>query len=336
MLEGTPAHPPHLLSQQPEYKHGDKIATRAAYGTALQKMGKGYDRVIALDGDTKNSTFSIKFRDAYPSRFIECFIAEQNLVGVAIGAASRDRTVAFVSTFAAFLSRAYDQIRMGAISMTNCNFVGSHAGVSIGEDGPSQMALEDIAMFRSIPGATVFYPGDAVSCERAVELAANTKGICFIRTSRPNTEVIYDNEEEFRVGGGKIVRKSGSDKALIIGAGVTLYEGLKAANELEAEGIQVRVMDPFTIKPIDAKLIVENAKQCGGRIITVEDHYPEGGLGDAVASVVAQHPGDKLLLKKLAVTGVPRSGPSEVLLDTFGISARCVAQAVRQILKCQC
>lgn len=336
VLEGTPAHPPHLLSQQPEYKHGDKIATRAAYGTALQKMGKGYDRVIALDGDTKNSTFSIKFRDAYPSRFIECFIAEQNLVGVAIGAASRDRTVAFVSTFAAFLSRAYDQIRMGAISMTNCNFVGSHAGVSIGEDGPSQMALEDIAMFRSIPGATVFYPGDAVSCERAVELAANTKGICFIRTSRPNTEVIYDNEEEFRVGGGKIVRKSGSDKALIIGAGVTLYEGLKAANELEAEGIQVRVMDPFTIKPIDVKLIVENAKQCGGRIITVEDHYPEGGLGDAVASVVAQHPGDKLLLKKLAVTGVPRSGPSEVLLDTFGISARCVAQAVRQILKCQC
>jgi transketolase len=336
VLEGTPAHPPHLLSQQPEYKHGDKIATRAAYGTALQKMGKGYDRVIALDGDTKNSTFSIKFRDAYPSRFIECFIAEQNLVGVAIGAASRDRTVAFVSTFAAFLSRAYDQIRMGAISMTNCNFVGSHAGVSIGEDGPSQMALEDIAMFRSIPGATVFYPGDAVSCERAVELAANTKGICFIRTSRPNTEVIYDNEEEFRVGGGKIVRKSGSDKALIIGAGVTLYEGLTAANELEAEDIQVRVMDPFTIKPIDAKLIVENAKQCGGRIITVEDHYPEGGLGDAVASVVAQHPGDKLLLKKLAVTGVPRSGPSEVLLDTFGISARCVAQAVRQILKCQC
>jgi len=336
VLEGTPAHPPHLLSQAPEYKAGDKIATRAAYGTALQKMGKGYDRVIALDGDTKNSTFSIKFRDAFPARFIECFIAEQNLVGVAIGAASRDRTVAFVSTFAAFLSRAYDQIRMGAISMTNCNFVGSHAGVSIGEDGPSQMALEDIAMFRSIPGATVFYPSDAVSCERAVELAANTKGICFIRTSRPNTEVIYGNEDEFRVGKGSVVRRSNDDKVLVIGAGVTLYEGLKAADILAEEGVGVRVLDPFTIKPIDAELIIKHAKECGGRIITVEDHYPEGGLGDAVASVVAQHAGGKMVLRKLAVTGIPRSGPSAVLLDTFGISANCVAQAARQILKCQC
>jgi len=336
VLEGTPAHPPHLLSQAPAYKMGEKIATRAAYGTALQKMGKGYDRVIALDGDTKNSTFSIKFRDAFPGRFIECFIAEQNLVGVAIGAASRDRTVAFVSTFAAFLSRAYDQIRMGAISMTNCNFVGSHAGVSIGEDGPSQMALEDISMFRSIPGATVFYPSDAVSCERAVELAANTKGICFIRTSRPNTEVIYGNEDEFRVGRGSIVKKSGNDQVLVIGAGVTLYEGLKAADIMGCEGVGVRVLDPFTIKPIDAKLIIDNAKQCGGRIITVEDHYPEGGLGDAVASVIAQHPGEKMLLKKLAVSGVPRSGPSAVLLDTFGISAKCVAEAVRKIIKCHC
>jgi len=214
--------------------------------------------------------------------------------------------------------------------------VGSHAGVSIGEDGPSQMALEDISMFRSIPGATVFYPSDAVSCERAVELAANTKGICFIRTSRPNTDVIYGNEDEFRVGRGSIVRKSGNDQVLVIGAGVTLYEGLKAADIVGAEGIGVRVLDPFTIKPIDAKLIIDNAKQCGGRIITVEDHYPEGGLGDAVASVIAQHPGEKMLLKKLAVTGVPRSGPSAVLLDTFGISAKCVAEAVRKIIKCHC
>jgi len=336
VLEGTPAHPPHLLSQAPEYKLGDQIATRAAYGTALQKMGKGYDRVIALDGDTKNSTFSIKFRDAFPARFVECFIAEQNLVGVAIGASSRDRTVAFVSTFAAFLSRAYDQIRMGAISMTNCNFVGSHAGISIGEDGPSQMALEDISMFRSIPGSTVFYPSDAVSCERAVELAANTRGICFIRTSRPNTAVIYGNEDEFRVGKGKVVKKSDNDQVLVIGAGVTLYEGLKAAEALAQEGVNVRVLDPFTIKPIDAKLIIDNAKECGGKVITVEDHYPEGGLGDAVASVLAQHPGTKFLLKKLAVTGVPRSGPSAVLLETFGISAKCVAQAVRQMAKCHC
>jgi len=335
VLEGTPSHPPHLLSTSPTYNIGDKIATRAAYGSALQKIGKGYGRVIALDGDTKNSTFSIKFKDAFPSRFIECFIAEQNLVGVAIGAASRDRTVAFVSTFAAFLTRAFDQIRMGAISRTNCNFVGSHAGISIGEDGPSQMALEDIAMFRTIPGSTVFYPSDAVSCERAVELAANTKGICFIRTSRPNTEVIYGNDLEFRVGGGNIVKQSSDDRLLVIGAGVTLHEALKAATTLAAEGISVRVMDPFTIKPIDANLILKHGIECGGQILTVEDHYPEGGLGSAVASVIAQH-NDKLRLTMLAVTEVPRSGPSAVLLDMFGISANCISERVRQVLKCKC
>merc|ERR1712121_289350 len=173
-----------------------------------------------------------KFRDAFPDRFIECFIAEQNMVGVGIGCGTRDRTVPFVSAFACFLSRAYDQIRMGAISQTNVNFAGSHCGVSIGEDGPSQMALEDISMFRSIPGATVFYPSDAVSCERAVELAANTRGICFIRTSRPNTRVIYGNDDTFRVGSGKVVRSTGEDQVLVIGAGVTLYEGLEAADTL--------------------------------------------------------------------------------------------------------
>merc|ERR1719219_1881936 len=288
------------LATPPAYTLGECIATRLAYGTALLKLSENNPRVIGLDGDTKNSTFSDKLNKKYPERFIEGYIAEQNLVGVGVGVACRDRTIAFISTFAAFFSRAFDQLRMGAISRTNCNFVGSHAGVSIGEDGPSQMALEDIAMFRSIPGATVFYPSDAVSCERAVELAANTKGICFIRTSRPNTEVIYGNEDEFRVGRGSIVKKSGNDQVLVIGAGVTLYEGLKAADIVGAEGIGVRVLDPFTIKPIDAKLIIDNAKQCGGRVITVEDHYPEGGLGDAVASVLAQHPGEKLLLKKLA------------------------------------
>lgn len=187
------------LATPPAYKLGESVATRLAYGTALAKVAMNNDRVIALDGDTKNSTYSDKLRKAFPERFIECFIAEQNLVGVAIGAACRDRTIAFVSTFATFFSRAFDQIRMGAISQTNVNFVGSHCGVSIGEDGPSQMGLEDIALFRSIPGSTVFYPSDAVSTERAVELAANTKGVCFIRTSRPNTAVIYDNNEPFKV-----------------------------------------------------------------------------------------------------------------------------------------
>ena len=187
------------LSSPPAYKMGEEIATRLAYGTALAKIALNNDRVIALDGDTKNSTYSDKLKKIFPERYIECFIAEQNLVGVAIGAACRDRTIAFVSTFATFFTRAYDQIRMGAISQTNVNFVGSHCGVSIGEDGPSQMGLEDIALFRTIPGSTVFYPADAVSCERAVELAANTKGVCFIRTSRPNTAVIYSNEEVFVV-----------------------------------------------------------------------------------------------------------------------------------------
>lgn len=194
------------LASPPGYKLGESVATRLAYGTALAKIAVSNPRVIALDGDTKNSTYSDKLKKAFPERYVECFIAEQNLVGVAIGSACRDRTVAFVSTFATFFTRAFDQIRMGAISQTNVNFVGSHCGVSIGEDGPSQMGLEDIALFRTIPGSTIFYPADAVSCERAVELAANTKGVCFIRTSRPNTAVIYKNDEVFEASPFKNIR----------------------------------------------------------------------------------------------------------------------------------
>lgn len=261
------------LSQPPAYKLGESIATRLAYGTALAKIGANNTRVIALDGDTKNSTFSDKLKNVFPDRYIECFIAEQNLVGVAIGAACRDRTIAFVSTFATFFTRAFDQIRMGAISQTNVNFVGSHCGVSIGEDGPSQMGLEDIALFRTIPGSTVFYPSDAVSCERAVELAANTKGVCFIRTSRPNTAVIYGNDDKFEIGKLRVVKQSPKDQVLLIGAGVTLYEALNAAAQLEKAGVHARVVDLFTIKPIDREGIIKNAKECGGRIVVVEDHY---------------------------------------------------------------
>lgn len=220
---------------------------------------------------------------------------------------------------------------MGAISQTNVNFVGSHCGVSIGEDGPSQMGLEDIAMFRTIPGSTVFYPADAVSAERAIELAANTKGICFVRTSRPATAVIYENEEPFAVGKGKVVKSSPKDQVLVVGAGVTLYEALKAADELSKVGVNVRVIDPFTIKPLDAQLIVKNAKEVGGRIVTVEDHYAEGGLGEAVLSAVALE--RNVVVKKLAVTEVPRSGPPNVLLDKYGISANKIVAAVQEILK---
>lgn len=319
------------LATPPAYQLGESVATRLAYGTALAKIAMNNDRVIALDGDTKNSTYSDKLRKAFPERFIECFIAEQNLVGVAIGAACRDRTIAFVSTFATFFTRAFDQIRMGAISQTNVNFVGSHCGVSIGEDGPSQMGLEDIAMFRTIPGSTVFYPSDAVSTERAVELAANTKGVCFIRTSRPNTAVLYENNEPFQVGKAKVVKQSSNDTVLLIGAGVTLYEALNAATELEKSGVHARVLDPFTIKPIDKEAIVHNAAQCGGRIVVVEDHYKQGGIGEAVLSAVADQ--RNVVVKHLGVEQVPRSGPPTVLIDMFGISARCIVAAVNDILK---
>ncbi|XP_051167470.1 transketolase-like protein 2 isoform X1 [Leptopilina boulardi] len=319
------------LDTPPSYKLGEAIATRAAYGTAIAKIAKNNSRVIAVDGDTKNSTFSEKIKTVDPKRYIEGYIAEQNLVGVAMGATCRDRTVAFVSTFATFFTRAFDQIRMGAISQTNVNFVGSHCGVSIGEDGPSQMGLEDIAMFRTVPGSTVFYPSDAVSTERAVELAANTKGVCFIRTSRPNTAVLYKNDENFAIGKSKIVKSSPKDEVLVIGAGVTLHEAIAAAEELAKSGIHVRVMDPFTIKPIDQAAILANAKEVGGRIVTVEDHYPEGGLGEAVLSAVAMT--KNVIVKKLAVPEVPRSGPPTVLLDAYGISARNIVAAVQEIRK---
>jgi transketolase len=319
------------LSEKPNYSMGKAVATRQAYGTALAKLGKNNDRVVAMDGDTKNSTFAQTFKTACPDRYVECFIAEQNLVGVAIGCATRDRTIAFVSTFAAFLARAYDQIRMGAISQTNVNFAGSHAGISIGEDGPSQMALEDLAMFRAIPSATVFYPSEGVSCERAVELAANTKGICFIRTSRPATATLYENDEPFEIGKAKIVRQSSNDQVTVIGAGITLHNALEAATALEESGINVRVIDPFTIKPLDAETIIASAKATGGRIVTVEDHYPEGGLGEAVCSAVS---GERdITVRRLAVTGVPRSGPSKDLMEMFGISAACITKAVKEVLQ---
>ncbi|CAH2316403.1 transketolase 1 [Pelobates cultripes] len=315
------------MPSPPSYKLGDKIATRKAYGMALAKLGHANNRVIALDGDTKNSTFSEIFKQAHPDRYIECFIAEQNMVSVAMGCATRNRTVAFASTFAAFLSRAYDHIRMGAISQSNVNLCGSHCGVSIGEDGPSQMALEDIAMFRAIPTCTVFYPSDGVSTEHAVFLAANTQGICFIRTSRPDTAVIYSPEEKFEIGQAKVVRQSDSDRVTVIGAGVTLHEALAAADELSKQGINIRVIDPFTIKPLDAATIISSGRATGGHIITVEDHYREGGIGEAVSAAVAGQPG--FIVQSLAVNGVPRSGKPTELLDMFGISAKHIVAAVK-------
>jgi len=319
------------LSDPPKYALNEQVATRNAYGTALTKLGKANPRVIALDGDVKNSTFSINFRKQLPDRFIECFIEEQCLVGVATGLATRHRFVPFCSTFACFFSRAFDQLRMAAISQMHFVCCGSHAGISIGDDGPSQMALEDLAMFRSLPGSTVFYPSDAVSTERAVELAASQRGICFIRTGRPNQPVIYEANTHFQVGGAHVIRQSANDKALLIGAGVTLNEAIFAADALEKEGIHVAVLDPFTVKPIDKDTIIKQAIRAHGLIVVVEDHYPEGGVGEAVKSAVAEH--KDIRVKHLAVNGLPRSGKPEQLLDMFGISSKHVVAAVKDLLK---
>lgn len=313
------------LQPAPKYKLGTALATREAYGAALAKMVKCNPRVIALDADVKNSTFSEKAKEVDPQRHIECFIAEQNMIGTAIGMACRDRCVCFASTFSAFLCRAFDHIRMGAISQSNINIAGSHCGVSIGEDGPSQMGLEDLAMFRAVPGCTVFYPSDAVSCERAVELAANTEGICYIRLSRPATKVIYGPDMKFKIGEAKIIRQSTADNILIVAAGITLQEALKAYEQLKKRKINARIIDPFTIKPIDRCSIIANAVDCGGKILTVEDHYPEGGLGEAVMSAVAEQ--SNISVKKLAVTKVPRSGPCDALLEYYGIDARTITKA---------
>ncbi|KAF6390955.1 transketolase like 1 [Rhinolophus ferrumequinum] len=318
------------MTSPPSYKIGDKVATRKACGLALAKLGHVNDRVIVLDSDTKNSTFSEIFKKEHPERFIECFIAEQNMVSVALGCTTYDRTIAFASTFAAFLTRAFDQIRIGAISRSNINLIGSHCGISIGENSPSQMALEDLAMFRTIPNCTIFYPSDAVSTEHAVFLAANTKGVCYIRTSRPETAVLYTQHESFAIGQAKVIRHSVNDKVTVIGAGITLHEVLAAAEELSNQGVSIRVIDLFTVKPLDSATIIANAKYTGGYIITVEDHHPEGGIGEAVCAAVSMEPGIRVC--QLAVLGMPRGGQLNELLDMFGISARHIIMAVKCIL----
>ncbi len=313
--------------EPPDFPADEKIATRQAYGTALARLGHANPRVVALDGDTKNSTYSQVFMKDHPDRFVECFIAEGNMVGVQVGLGALGK-IPFSSTFACFFTRAYDQIRMGAISQGNLKLCGSHCGVSIGEDGPSQMGLEDLAMMRAVAGSTVLYPSDAVSTQRLVELAANTEGIVYIRTTRPKTRLLYDGAEEFRAGGSKVLRSSGSDRATIVGAGITLHNALAAADQLAGEGIHVRVIDLYSVKPVDAETL-RQAVQETGALVTVEDHYPEGGLGDAVLGAIA---GERFRYRKLAVNGLPRSGPSEALMKMFGLSAQDIAAAVKSLI----
>jgi transketolase len=311
----------------PAYKVGDKVATREAYGTAIAKLAQVDPRVVALDADVKNSTFSDKFEKAAPDRFYENFIAEQVMIGAAMGLAARG-AIPFPSTFACFLSRAADFIRMAAISQVGIKMAGSHAGVSIGEDGPSQMALEDLAMCRAQPNITVLYPCDAVSAERLVALSAYHPGPAYIRTSRPQTPVLYSNDEQFPIGGLKVLRQSAGDVATVIAGGVTVYEALKAHESLKTSGTSIRVIDLYSVAPVDRQALVSAARATGGHLITVEDHYPAGGIGDAVAEAVAA---DGYTVHRLAVREIPRSGKPDELLDRYGISARHIVDAVRKV-----
>lgn len=314
----------------PDYKIGQSVATREAYGVGLKNLATVNVKVYGVDGDVENSTFTETLQKAFPDRVIEGFIAEQNMVSLGVGMAAQG-LVPFVGTFACFLSRAYDQIRMAAISRSSIKLVGSHCGVSIGEDGPSQMALEDLAMFRAIPGATVLYPSDGVSAERLTEEMARRAGICYLRTSRPKTAVLYSSGETFPVPGLKVLRKSANDRVTVIGAGVTVYETLKAYDELKARGTGIRVIDLYCVKPLDTAALKEHVQATGGRLVTVEDHYAEGGLGEAVVAALAEAGVALTAVRRLAVDRVPHSGKPEELLDAFGISARKIAEAVEGI-----
>jgi transketolase len=315
----------------PDYADGKPVATREAYGYALKRVGAVNPHIVAISGDVKNSTFSEVFADAFPDHFYQGYIAEQNMVSVGVGLAAFGK-VPFLDTFACFLSRAFDEVRMAAISRSNINLCGSHCGVSIGEDGPSQMALEDIASFRAVHSSAVFYPSDAVSTERLVEIMARRPGINYLRTSRPKTPILYSKDEKFPVPGFKVLRQSTQDKATVIGAGITLHEALKAADELKGKGTAIRVIDLYCVKPIDGKALAEHLSATGGRLVTVEDHWPEGGIGEAVLSALATAGATPSRSRLIAVTDMPHSGKPEELIEAFGISAKHIAAAVREII----
>lgn len=310
------------------YSKGQMVATREAYGNALARIGEADRRVVALDGDTKNSTFSDRFLKKFTDRFFECFIAEQNMVGVAVGLGTRGK-VPFASTFATFFTRAHDQIRMAGHSQANLKLAGSHVGVSIGEDGGSQMGLEDLATMRAVIGSTVLYPSDAVCAEKLVEQMAQIRGLAFLRTSRPKTPVIYNNDEQFPIGGAKIVRESPNDKITVVAAGVTLFESLKAADALAAEGIKITVIDAYSVKPLGKDVIKAAAARTNSLILTVEDHYPEGGLGDTVAGELSA---DGIRVHKLAVFDLPRSGKPEELLAKYNIDSAAIIRKVKSLV----
>jgi transketolase len=320
----------HVPSVPPPYKPGgNDVATRRAFGDALATIGKTDPRLVVLDGDVENSTYTQEFQNAFPDRFFECFIAEQNMVGTAIGLAAQGK-IPFASTFGSFVTRAYDFLRMASIGGANIKLAGTHVGVSIGEDGPSQMGLEDIAMTCAEPNCTVLYPSDATAAWRATELAMQHHGPCYLRLARPATPVFYSADESFAIGKCKVLRQSAHDIALIVTGGVTLAEALSAFEQLRGEGIPVRVIDLFSIQPIDREELIKASREAGGIVITVEDHYAHGGLGDAVLAALAE---DRVSVHKLAVREIPHSGKPHELMDRYGISARHIANLARNLLR---
>ncbi len=306
----------------PEYAAPE--ATRMAFGKALEKLGID-PCIVAVDGDTKNSTYTEFFFKKYPERSVECWIAEQNMMGISVGLSAKG-LIPFAATFAAFHARSFDFVRMAAYSRANLKICGSHVGVSIGEDGPSQMGLEDLAMFRSIIDSVVLYPSDAVSAEKLTFSMADHKGIAYMRTTRPKTPILYDSKEEFPIGGSKLVKSSDDDKALVIAAGITLHEAVKAADILSKSGINIRVLDCYSVKPLDVEGIRKAASSSGNKVIVVEDHYAEGGLGEAVAAQAG------LKIKHLCVRSIPRSGKPEELMAYMKIDSAAIMESVKDII----
>jgi transketolase len=333
-LPQQPGDHPQPSRDWPEYKTGDKVATRKAYGDALVALGARDDKVVALDGEVSNSTYAFEFARAFPERYFEMFIAEQQMIAAATGLAVRGYK-SFASTFAAFLTRAYDFIRMGSISGVDLRLVGSHAGVEIGADGPSQMALEDLAMMRAVHGSTVLYPADGTSTTALVAAMADTPGISYMRTTRGSYPGLYAAGEAFPVGGSKVLRSGDNDQVTLIGAGVTLHECLRAADLLAADGIGARVIDCYSVKPIDTAALTAAAEATGGRIVVAEDHHPEGGIASAVADALLAVGRQNLRLTSLAVREMPGSGSGAELMAWAGIDAEHIADAARQLAKSQ-
>ncbi|MEV6900017.1 transketolase [Amycolatopsis sp. NPDC051372] len=328
---GPELRPASAATPRPAYALGEKVATRKAYGDALKWLGGIDPRVVAMDCEVSNSTHTDEFAHAYPERYFEMYIAEQQLIAAAVGLSVR-HYVPFASTFAAFFTRAYDFIRMAAISAANIRLVGSHAGVEIGADGPSQMGLEDLAMMRAVQGSTVLYPSDGPSTVALTKEMADRPGVSYLRTTRGGYPTLYSEVDEFPIGGAKVLRSTDDDVVTLIGAGVTLHECLAAADELARENIVARVIDLYSVKPVDTETLIAAADVTGGRIVVSEDHHPEGGLGSAVADALLASGLTPLRMKHLAVRELPGSGAAHELLDAVGISASHIAGAVRELL----